>query len=571
MGTRGAVAAQHYLAADAAADLLKSGGNAVDAAVGAVLVEGLVNPQMNSIGGECPLLICMADSNKVVSINGNMMAPAAATPEAFRGRGYHEMPDEGIMAAGVPATVGALVTALKLYGTMPFAEVAAPAIDLARNGVPLHCGVIGQERFGIRDLLAKFRTEWPASANLYLRDNEVPREGSLFRNPSLAAMLERLGHVERMYKGCRADKLAAVYNEFYRGNIAAEIARFSQARDGLLSAADLSSYETYVEAPQSFEFGNTTLFKCGFWTQGPTVLQTLGIMAPFNPASLGHNSADYLHLLIESLKLAYADRDQYYGDPRCVPVPDAQLLSESYAGTRSTLIDMSRANSELRPGDPNSGEALLPADQRLGAKEWGPGTVHVDVIDRHGNMVAATPSGGWIKSSEVIPALGFSLGNRMMTFYLDPPHHPNLVAPNKRPRTTISPSLAFRNGKPWMVFGSMGGDQQDQWQLQFFLNRTLFGMTVQEAIEAPKLSSEHFPAFFAPHDSFPNRVRIEPRVGQSTLSELSARGHDVEVAVDWSEGFLLAATRDPETGVMEAGFDPRGTKSEVFPAYALCW
>jgi gamma-glutamyltranspeptidase/glutathione hydrolase len=213
----------------------------------------------------------------------------------------------------------------------------------------------------------------------------------------------------------------------------------------------------------------------------------------------------------------------------------------------------------------------LAKDKRFEVAPWGHGTVHVDVIDSEGNMVAATPSGAWIKSAEVIPALGFPLGNRLMTFYLEPEHHPNRVAPFKRPRTTISPSLALRGDKPWMVFGSMGGDQQDQWQLQFYLNRVLFGMTIQQAIEAPKLSSENFPGFFAPHDRFPNRVRIEPRVGGAVLQELEKLGHDIEVATDWSEGYLLAASYDPDTGVLEAGSDPRGPKGDVFQSSAMCW
>lgn len=571
LGTGGAVTAEHYLAADAAADILKAGGNAVDAAVAAILVEGLVNPQMNSIGGECPMLICMAGENKVVAINGNMAAPAAATPEAFRRRGHAQVPDEGVLAAGVPGTPGALFAALKNYGSMSFGEVAKAASRLARAGWPLHCGVIGQEKFGLRDLQKKFLEKWPASAELYLTDGKVPIEGTLFGNPGLAAMLDQLAHAERQAGGSRAEGIDAAFAEFYRGGIAFEMARFSAERDGLLASDDLASYETFIEEPASVEFGGATLYKCGFWTQGPVVLQTLALMASFDLTSLAHNSADYLHLLIEAMKLAFADREQYYGDPRYADVPTRQLLSADYAHRRAALIDPARADPELRPGDPRRGCELVAPSQRLSVRRWGHGTVHVDIVDRHGNMVAATPSGAWIASSEVIPALGFPLGNRMMTFYLDPPHHPNVVAPRKRPRTTISPSLAFRDRKPWMVFGSMGGDQQDQWQLQFFLNRVLFGMTLQQAIEAPKLSSEHFPGFFAPHDSFPNRVRIEPRVGETVLADLARRGHEVEIAQDWSEGYLLAAAIDPETGILEAGADPRGTKSEIFPAYALCW
>jgi len=571
MGSRGAVTAEHYLSVNAGADTLKAGGNAVDAAVAAVLVEGLLNPQMNSIGGECPMLVYMADRGEVVALNGNMAAPAAATPEAFRNRGFAQSPSEGVMAAGIPATPSALITALKRFGTMSFADVAASAIELARNGAPQHCGVIGQEKFGLRDLADKFRDSWPSSAELYLENGSVPAEGAIFKNPALASMLELLAQTERATAGDRVQKLDAVHAEFYRGAVADEIAAFSAQHEGLLVRKDLEAFETYLEAPLSRAFGDATLFKCGFWTQGPASLQVLALMEQYDPASLGHNSADYLHLLIEATKLAYADREQFYGDARFAEVPAENLLSDDYARARASLICMDTADGSLRPGDAFACGPLLPEKDRFSQKPWGHGTVHVDVIDKHGNMVAATPSGGWIASSPVIPSLGFPLGNRMMTFYLEPPHHPNVVAPGKRPRTTISPSLAFRNGEPWMVFGSMGGDQQEQWQLQFFLNRVLFGMTVQEAIEAPKISSEHYPGFFAPHNSFPNFVRIEPRIGEAAIAELRRRGHEVEVAVDWSEGYVLAAARDANTGLLEAGFDPRGAKSEVFPAYAQCW
>lgn len=571
LGTRGAVTAEHYLASGAAADILKNGGNAVDAAVAAVLVEGLVNPQMNTIGGECPLLICMADTKEVVAINGNMAAPASATPEAFMRLGFNHVPDAGIYAAGVPATPGALITALKYFGTLSFGDVAAEAIELARDGSPLHCGVIRQEKFGIRDLRRTFLTDWPASGELYLVNGELPEEGSLFRNFGLASVLENMVEAESRARGSREDGLDAAFSAFYRGDIAAEIVSFVAARGGLLSQSDLFEYETLIERPAKLKFGDTTLFKCGFWTQGPVALQTLGIMSTFDLKSLSYDDPDYWHILIEALKLAFADREQYYGDPRFGNIPEEQLLSSEYSRARAGLIDMARANNKLRPGAPRSASPLIEESERLDAKAWGHGTVHVDVIDRQGNMVAATPSGGWIASSEVIPHLGFSLGNRMMTFCLQPEHHPNIVAPRKRPRTTISPSLAFRNDEPWMVFGSMGGDQQDQWQLQYFLNRVVFSMTLQQAIEAPKLSSEHFPGFFAPHDQFPNRVRIEERVGDAIISDLIARGHEVEVAPDWSEGYLLAAERDPHTGILEAGSDPRGTKGEVFPASAMTW
>jgi gamma-glutamyltranspeptidase/glutathione hydrolase len=300
------------------------------------------------------------------------------------------------------------------------------------------------------------------------------------------------------------------------------------------------------------------------------MLQALQILKRFDLGKMRFDSADYLHLLIEAMKLAFADREQYYGDPAKIMVPAEVLLSEKYSQERAGLIDSRKANSELRPGDAWRNAALLPAEERFTPQPWGPGTVHVDAIDAKGNMASFTPSGAWIKSAPVIDALGFPLSTRMMTFYLGPANHPNVVAPGKRPRTTLTPSLAFRAGRPWMTFGTMGGDQQEQWSLQFILYREAFGMTLQQAIEAPKLSTNHFPGFFAPHDHHPRHVRIEPRFGAKTIDELRRRGHEVELAPDWTEGFLSAAELHPD-GRLEAGCDPRGSKSEVFPSFAYCW
>jgi gamma-glutamyltranspeptidase/glutathione hydrolase len=252
-------------------------------------------------------------------------------------------------------------------------------------------------------------------------------------------------------------------------------------------------------------------------------------------------------------------------------VPADTLLAPEYTRKRAALIDMQRASLELRPGDAWKSAALLPEGEKLTPKDWGPGTVHVDAVDAKGNMASFTPSGAWISSAEVIERLGFPLSVRMMTFYLEPAHHPNVVAPGKRPRTTLTPSMAFRNGKPWMAFGTMGGDNQGQWLLQFYLCRAAFGMSIPEAIEAPRLSSEHTPGFFAPHASEPNRVRIEPRFGRAVLDELCRRGHDLDVAPDWTEGFVSCAAFDADTGLIEAGCDPRGSKSECFPCFAIAW
>ena len=555
IGRHGAVAANSYLSVNAGVDILKAGGNAIDAACAATLVEGLVNPQMHTLGGECPILIRPAGESRVVCLNGNMAAPAAATPEAFRERGLSDIPEEGILAAGVPAAFSAVMTALSRWGTMGLRDVSAHARELAANGFPVSAGLRHQHKYGIFSLQERFRSEWPASARLYLKNGRVPEVGEVMKNEALARVLDHLADAKDPHA------------EFYRGDIAAEIAKFSREREGFLARHDLESFQTKIEPPASLRFGDIELFKSGFWSQGPAELQTVALMWPYL-RDIKPGSADHCHLLVEAMKLAFADREQYYGDTL---VPADVLLSPEYTRERAKLIDMKRSNRELRPGDAQRNAPLLPEDERFAPKDWGGGTVHVDVIDAKGNMASFTPSGAWIMSCEVIPALGFPLSVRMMTFYLEPAHHPNVVAPGKRPRTTLTPSLAFKGGKPWMTFGTMGGDNQGQWLLQFFVYRAAFGMTLQDAIEAPRLSTEHFPGFFAPHRGVPNRVRIEPRFGAKVIDELRRRGHDLELAPDWSEGFVSAAQLDEASGLLEAGCDPRGSKSECFPAFAYCW
>ena len=556
IGKRGAVAGNSYLSVNAGADILKAGGNAIDAAVAASFVEGLVNPQMHTLGGECPLLVRLAGERRVMALNGNMTAPTRATPDEYRARGLADVPDSGILAAGVPAAFGALLTALTRWGTLPFKEVVAPALQLAKDGFPVSEGLVRQHKFGIAAMRERFLREWPGSAALYLPGGKVPEVGDVMKNRALAQTLEYLGQEK--------DPLSA----FYQGDIAAEIVKYSKAHDGLLERADFAAFETHVEDAVSLRFGDTELYKTGFWTQGPAELQTLALMWQFDLKSIGFGTPDYCHLLIEAMKLAYADREQYYGDTK---VPREVLLSESYTKARAKLIDMKKSNRELRPGNAWDNTALLSKEKQFIPKDWGAGTVHVDAVDAQGNLASFTPSGAWISSAEVMPALGFPLSTRMMTFYLGPPDHPNVMAPGKRPRTTLTPSMAFRNGKPWMAFGSMGGDNQGQWLLQFYLCRAAFGMSIPEAIEAPRLSSEHTPGFFAPHASEPNRVRIEPRFGAPVLEELRRRGHELDMAPDWSEGFVSAVQYDETTGLLEAGCDPRGAKSECFPAFAMAW
>lgn len=571
IGRHGAVASNSYLSANAGADMLKAGGNSFDAAVAMTLVEGLVNPNMHTLGGECPILLRAAGESRVVAVNGNTAAPGAAAPEAYRARGLDEMPESGVLAAGVPAALSALLTVLARWGRLPFSEVAAPAIELAAKGFPLSEGLRNQHKYGIVALASRFRAEWPGSAALYLPGDRVPEVGTPVVNAALARTLDFLANAERSAAGDRKAKLAAVHDAFYRGDVAAEIVAYVRSKDGFLAREDFAAFETRLEAPVSLRVGDTELFKCGFWSQGPAELQTIALMLRHDPVAMGHGSADYCHLLVECMKLAYADREQYYGDPSQVMVPAEVLLSDAYTGHRAALVDARRANGAFRPGDAMRNAALLPEDEHLAPHGWGTGTVHVDAVDAAGNMASFTPSGAWLMSAEVMPALGFPLSVRMMTFFLGPAHHPNVVAPFKRPRTTLTPSLAFKGGRPWMAFGTMGGDNQGQWLLQFFLNRALFGMTIPQAIEAPRLSSESHPGFFAPHVGIPNRVRAEARIGKRVFDELRRRGHDLDIAPDWTEGFVSAAQFDETTGLLEAGCDPRGPKSECFPAFAIAW
>lgn len=569
-GRRGVVTSHHYFSADAGIDIMKSGGNAIDAAIAATLVEGLLNPNMHTIGGECPILIAPAGSEEVVCINGNMVAPARATPDEFRARGFEEVPAEGILAAGVPGAFGALIVAAQRYGRKSFAELSERALDLATRGFPIHAGLLRQHKFGIADNREKFLRQWPASAALYLRDGMLPSEGSEMKNLAFADMINYLVAAERAAGSDRVNGLQAVFDAFYKGDVAAKIVAFSDARNGLLTQEDFNSFEIPVESPTFIEFGGAYIYKTDAWTQGPALLQTLSILKSFDLPALGHNSAAYIHVVTEAMKLAFADREQYYADTRHVDVPVAALLQDEYGALRSSLVDMMQASSEMRPGDPTADLGLIPGESRFAARSWGAGTVHVDAMDEEGNACAFTPSGAWIKSSEVVPELGFPLGNRLSNFYVTPSNHPNVVAPYKRPRTTISPTIVKKGGRTMMACGSMGGDQQDQWQIQFLLNCLIFGMPIQDAIEAPKFSSEHFPGFFAPHDSFLGRLRIEARVGESVLKDLSLLGHDISVGPDWSEGFLLATARH-DGGMLEAGCDPRGAKAEVFPAAAAAW
>ncbi len=574
MGTHGMVATEHYLSAFIGVEVLKDGGNAVDAAVAATFAEGVLNPHMHTIGGEVPMLIYMAESGQVSAINGNTAAPQRATIEWFTDHGMSLIPGEGLLAAGVPAAPGALITALERFGTMTLAEVLQPALELARDGFPMHPGLVGPSDyllFSIWHCIETFQQRWSTSAKLYLPQGRLPEVGTIFRNHDLAHTFERLLLAERSAASQgRTAGLRAARDYFYRGEIAQQIASFVQHHGGLLDAEDLAVFATKVETPVSATYHGYEVFKCGPWSQGPVFLQQLRLLEGYDLQALGHNTAAYIHLVTEAAKLAFADREVYYGDPDFVQVPLKELLSEAYTAARRTLIDPDRASLELRPGDPVHAKPLWAGRGPLVGREWQRGTVHVAVVDRHRNLVAATPSGAWIAGSPVIEGLGFPLTSRLQVFYLDH-QHPNALAPRKRPRTTLTPSLVLRDGKPFMAFGTMGLDQQDQWTLQCFLNVVEFGMPLQEAIEAPKFSSKHFPSSIYPHTAEPGVLRVEGRVPYEVRRSLQAQGHQVVMQPDWIEGYIVGVQVDPDRGVVYGGADPRGELSTLLPAYAIGW
>ena len=578
MGREAMVSTEHYLSAAAGARIFDRGGNAIDAAVAAALVEGVVNPHMHTIGGEAPMLVRLGSNQRVVSINGNTMAPARATIAHYRALGLDLVPGEGLLAAGVPAAFGAFACALENFGTKSLAEVAGPALALCEDGFPMHPGLCGDDDsidvpgLGLGSIRANaelYRTRWPSTARLYMPGGELPRSGDLIRNPALANLFRRLLDAEAgARKGGREAGLQAAVERFYRGDIAREIVAHSDANGGLLSLEDIAAFTTRIEEPVSRTYRGATVFKCGPWSQGPVFLQQLALLEGFDLAAMGHNSAAYLHTLVESAKLAFADRETYYADPEFVDVPLNELFLERYAALRRALVDPRRASMELRPGDPRAMRAELGAPVK--ARSWGAGTTHVDAADRRGNVIAITPSGAWLRSSPVADALGFPLGTRLQTFYLDE-RHPNALAPRKRPRTTLTPSIATTRDGRWIAFGTQGGDQQDQWTLQFFLNLADFGMNLQQAIEAPRYSCMHAPSSFFPHDAAPGLVRLESRIDERVCEDLAARGHKVETRPPWCDGNVLAVALDGARGQLAAGADPRGQIAALMPAQAIGW
>jgi gamma-glutamyltranspeptidase/glutathione hydrolase len=568
------VACGHYLAAAAGMRMRALGGNAFDAGVAMVFAQSVLEFQSFGFGGEVPILVYDARERRVVAIDGNTRAPSRATIEWYRSQGITLIPGDGFLAAGVCAVPDALITVLDRYGRLSLEQVLAPAIELAAGGFPVYEGMLRS----VAEHEPRLR-EWPSSAALFFPGGAMPRLGDTWRNPDLARTFERLVEAERGARSRgRSEGLAAARDYFYRGSIAREIVAFqreTKIRDangvvsnGLLVEDDFAAFRVRLEAPVSATYRGYEVHKCGPWSQGPVFLQQLGLLEGIDLQALGHNSADYIHTVVEATKLAMADRERYYGDPDYVDVPLRGLLSKAYAASRRGLIDPRAASAELRPGDPYpfEGRTAPASHAAVDGRAWSGGTTGTRAVDADGNMFSATPSGGWFRSSPVIPGLGFSLGTRIQMFWLHDPAHPGALAPRKRPRTTLTPSLVTREGEPHLVFGTPGGDQQDQWTLQFFLNTVDFGMDVQDAIDAPSFHTAHMPSSFYPRQAKPLELVVERRIPEAVLEQLRARGHEIRLAGDWSLNYTTAVRYDPVRRLIEGGASSRGERN-----YAIGW
>jgi gamma-glutamyltranspeptidase / glutathione hydrolase len=545
-GTFGMVASTHWLASAVGMAVLEQGGNAFDAAVAAGLTLQVVEPQQNGPGGDLPALLWPAGRERPLVLCAQGPAPRAATISLYRDElGLTLVPGTGPLAAVVPGAFGGWLAMLREHGTMPFSEVVQYAVHYAEHGYPL----LPQTADTIRAMEQVFRDDWTTSAEVYL---PLPEPGALHRNPQLAETYRRLA--------ASADPL----EEWYRGFVAEEFVRFQEREwldssgerhSGLLTEADLRDWAPTCEEPLSVDYHGYEVFKAGPWSQAPVLLQQLRLLEGLDVTDV--------HLVTECAKLAFADREAWYGDPDFADVPMAELLSREYADERRRLVS-EEVSGELRPGSPGGREPQLPQPATADAPV-APGvgeptrrgdTVHLDVVDRWGNMVSATPSGGWLDGAPVIPSLGFCLGTRAQMFWLEE-GLPNSLEPGKRPRTTLSPTLAARDGEAYLAIGTPGGDQQDQWTLHAFLAHVHGGFDLQAAIDAPNHHTEAFPSSFYPRGTRPRHIAVEERAGPETIDDLRRRGHEVVVTEPWSLGRVTAVAREPG-GLLKAGANPRG-------------
>ncbi|MCC5958569.1 MAG: gamma-glutamyltransferase family protein [Rhodobacteraceae bacterium] len=582
-GTFGVVTSTHWIASSVGMAMLERGGNAFDAAVAAGLVLQVVEPHLNGPGGELPAILWSAQAQRTDVISAQGPAPAGATIAHYRAQGLHHVPGDGLLATVIPGAWDGWMLMLRDYGRLPLRDVLEPAIHYCSAGHPCLPRVANT----VAGLAAFFRDNWPSSYDTWVPGGQVPVAGQLLRNPALARTYGRILAQAESHQS-RDAQIEAARNAFYRGFVAEEMDAWLAKQElpdsegrmqrAVLTAADMAGYSAQIEAPVWGRYGDWDIAKCGAWTQGPVLLQSLALLDGMELRDLDPHGADFIHLVTEAMKLAFADREIYLADPNFTDVPLQGLLSAEYNAARRALIGR-QASLDLNPGTLPGFEAqrsaMLAALDRLSstdgavyeptmahlARKRGD-TVHLDVIDAEGNMVAATPSGGWLQSSPAIPSLGFCLNSRAQMFWLDE-GLPGSLAPGKRPRTTLSPTFAMHNGRPRMVFGTPGGDQQDQWQLIFFLYHAEFGMGLQQALDAPLFHSTHFPASFYPRSRSPGQIMVEDTFGAQVIADLRARGHDVQTAPHMSIGRLTAAAQGAD-GILRAGASPR-----LMQAYAV--
>lgn len=582
-GRFGMSASTHWLATAAAQAVLERGGNAFDAATAGAFVLHVVEPHLNGPGGDMTGVFATAEEPSSPRIlMGQGPAPAAATIEHYRGLGLETVPGAGALAAAVPGAVDAWLVLLRDHGTWELSEVLEFAIDLAEHGAP----VLDRIAATIRSVAGLFTQHWPTSAALWMPDGTVPSAGTLMRNPEYAGVLRGL-IAAGADTGDRAAQIDAARAEWKTGRVAQKAAAFAASphrhsdggeHAGVITAEDFAAFDAGYEAPATVEFRGHTIAKTPAWGQGPVLLQALKILEAYDDTELDPGTERGAHLVLEALKLALADRDAHYGHD---DVDLDHLLSAEHAAARRALIGETAA-VDFRPGDLPGRETVLPplreagdaegpagvgeptvsraGEQTVGADGASRGdTCHIDVVDRWGNMISATPSGGWLQSSPAIPGLGFCLGTRLQMTWLDE-RSPSRLEPGRRPRTTLSPTLVLTDGQPVMAMGTPGGDQQDQWQLPLLLRLLIGGHTPQQAIDAPSLHTTSAPGSFWPRTWEPGGAVVEDRLGEEVIRGLERRGHRVTRAGEWSLGRLSVVTRDPQTGRLAAAANPRGAQ-----------
>ncbi len=585
LGTFGVVATTHWLATATGMAILEKGGNAFDAAAATGFALQIVEPHLNGPGGDVPIIVNEASTGETHVICGQGPSAMGATIEKHKALGLDIMPGTGHLSAVVPGSFGGWMIMLRDFGSMSVREVLEPAIDFAGNGYALVPNISNT----IETVRELFINHWPTSAALYLPDGQTPKAGALFRNADAANTYKRVIAEAEAAGGGREASINAAMDAWYKGFVAEAIDNHMRTpvmdssgveHTGFLTGDDLANWKPTIEAPLTYDYRNFTVCKTGPWGQGPAFLQQLALLKGFDMASMPMTSAEFVHTITEAAKLAMADREAFYGDPDFVDVPMETLLSGAYNDERRKLIT-GAASRELRPGsidghlgkticidmDPERAKSISALgageptaarfdDMEIAADGANKGdTCHLDIIDKWGNMVSATPSGGWLQSNPIIPGLGICLTNRGQMYWLDE-EKADCLAPGKRPRTTLSPGFALKDGRPYMAFGTPGGDQQDQWALSFFIRHADHGMNLQQAIDAPAFHTAHFPSSFYPREWNPGHLVIENRFPPETRKELTKRGHDLEVDDDWSIGRLSAASKDAG-GILRAGANPR--------------